>query len=242
MPSPPQMPPKCPQKVSENTGEGGPGNYFKIWSLFAIGNGNKQTTETSDKELFHECNIEKGKKFLLGGQPVFLFVNYFSCSYLLKLPLQFNKLSSKTKKTPSFRNHLYLQGTSSEPRSGDIQNFKHIHPPCWQNSWLYLPFLSQLSKKSRTNTKPNTACSLQPHPTLWVPVVPPSSPDNHCSNSQTATIQTLAKTSHGSAQFRKPGWEQGCRDFRMNFFSRGRTDTGKPLMGQTLPSGFFFPP
>lgn len=139
----PKTPQNAQKRCEENMGEGGPGSYFKTWSLFAIGNRNKQTTETNDKELFHECNIEKGKKFLLGGQPIFLFVNYFSCSCLLKLPLQFNKPSSKTNKTPWLQKSpvlgkvLYLR--TGAPLWGCSDSQTHTPHTLTNSVWICLP-------------------------------------------------------------------------------------------------------
>lgn len=158
LPSP--KPPRFPRKSAMKTwGKGDLATILKR-DLFAIGNRNKQTTETNDKELFHECNIKRGKKFLLARQPVFLFVNYFSCSYLTKLPLQFNNLSSKTNKPPRLQKSpvlgkvLHLQ--AGAPLWG-CSEFQAHTAPTLPEILSVLAFLSQLSKKSRTNTKPSTA-------------------------------------------------------------------------------------
>lgn len=142
----PKPPKNAEKRCDENMarGEGRPGNCFKTLSLFAVSNRNKQATETNDKELFHECNIEKGKKFLLGGQPVFLFVNYFSCFCLLEFTVQFNKLSSKTNKTYKIPNQhrpspapaseitCIRQGTSFTNWNATLRLFwfSSTHTPC----------------------------------------------------------------------------------------------------------------
>lgn len=63
------MPSKAPQnaqkKCDKSMGEGDLATTLKH-NLSAIGNRTKQTTETHDKELLHECNIEKGGKIPAG--------------------------------------------------------------------------------------------------------------------------------------------------------------------------------
>lgn len=203
-------------------GEGGPGNSFKTQSLFAIGNRNKQATETNDKELFHECNIEKGKKFLLGGQPVFLFVNCFSCSCLLEFTVQFNKLSSETNKThkipnqhppPSFRNHLVL-GKVLCLQTGMLHwsysDSLVATPSCTLTKLLGLSvfaFFIKSSNKRTTNTTANTT-RYSPPPTaretrrslVWVPMVPPWGPDSGYETLQKLSLHQFPNCQTGMIQ------------------------------------------
>lgn len=51
-------------------------------------------------------------------------------------------------------------------------------------------------------------------------------------------IQRLAKTPRGSAHLRKPGWEQGCRDFKMSFFCHGRAEDWKATNGASTAKCF----
>lgn len=96
-------------------------------------------------------------------------------------------------------------------------------------------FLSQLNKKSRTNTKPNTAaCS-----PLQLSEFPWSRPQAQTEKQSlqefpNCRVQTLAKTPHSSAQLRKPG-SRAARTFKKSFFSHGRTN------GANIAKYFFSP-
>lgn len=111
----PKPPRNAQKRHEEKMGEGGPGNCFKTWSLFAIGNRNNQATETNDKRTIPWMWYRKGEKIPAGRPASFSLCKLFLFFLPTRISVQFNKLGSKTNKPHKIWKQLLPSPASEIP-------------------------------------------------------------------------------------------------------------------------------